>query len=271
MVSNSTHVSGRGSAGAYRSGKASPSRARSTGAPGASASTAPSASKYACASSSSRSAPSVAGPPSAVPRAFDRVAQAESAPLVERLLEHRQAAFEPAPAPLASSRDRRAGSCSRRSTAACRLVAEQREAVGQRQPAPRRAQHAEPRRAVAEVRQRRASAPAGRAPRAAAPSGSMSVAWKRMPRRDSSATMSSRWLRPCTRIAMRASAPFGLAALDDVRDRLRLEPPAAAQEGVQRARRRRCRRGSSATLARIPAPRRAARRRAAAARARSSR
>ncbi len=45
IVSSSTYVSGRGCAGAYSSSNASPSRARSTGAPGASSSTSPSASR----------------------------------------------------------------------------------------------------------------------------------------------------------------------------------------------------------------------------------
>ena len=92
---------------------------------------------------------------------------------------------------------------------------------------------------------------------------------ERTPRRASSATMSSRWLRPCTRIAMSRVALLRETPLDDVGD------------GLASKRRLLRRNACTCTPPSSPAPaaprrspstsrRRAARRHAAAARARSS-
>ncbi len=88
-----------------------------------------------------------------MPGAFDGVAQPKPPLLVESLLQHRHATFEPVPCPgsqllpqwlfAQQARDRRMP-----------VAPEQHQAIGQGQAAPRRAQHADPGRAIAEVRQR---------------------------------------------------------------------------------------------------------------------
>ena len=88
-----------------------------------------------------------------MPGALDGVAQSKPPLFVEGLLQHRQATFEPAPclgSQLLSQRFLAQQARDRRMP----VAAQQHEAIGQRQAAPRRAQHADPRGAVAQVRQR---------------------------------------------------------------------------------------------------------------------